>query len=93
MKERLARMESEIASHKSQIADLQYCIKTLTISSDGYQRIRHRFLDIYRRNVMENVDPRGRKKIREGNEAQSPIHDFTPPANDITRGFWWNFIG
>jgi hypothetical protein len=69
MKERITRIESEIASHKNQITDLRHRVTALTISSEGYQKIRHRFLDIYRRDVIEDVDPKGRKNIREGNEA------------------------
>ena len=49
--------------------DLQHCIKALPLASGGYRKTRHRFLEVYRRDILDNVDKQGRRKIGEGNEA------------------------
>ena len=42
-------------------------VKDLTLTSEGYQKIHDRFLEVYRRDILDNVDRQGRKKISEGN--------------------------
>src|SRR2546421_5211899 len=69
LKERMKRLEDGQVDSKSQIADLQHRVKVLTLSSEGYRKIRHRFLEVYRRDILDDVDRQGRKKIGEGNEA------------------------
>jgi hypothetical protein len=54
---------------QDQITSLQNHIRDLTLSSEGYQKIRDRFLDVYRRDILENIDRQGRRKIVEGNKA------------------------
>src|SRR5438045_1253820 len=67
--EELAKTNEVVANSKIQIADLQHRVKTLTLASEGYRKIRHRFLEVYRRDILEDVNRQGRKKIGDGNEA------------------------
>jgi len=53
----------------TQVIELQDRVGLLTITSAGYQDIRHRFLEVYRRDILENVGKQGRKKFNKGNEA------------------------
>jgi hypothetical protein len=57
----------EKLANETQIADVHNRVKVLTLASEGYRKIRHRFLEVYRRDVLD--DKQGRKKIGEGNEA------------------------
>jgi hypothetical protein len=64
----LANHETELANHKTQISYLQDRVKALGQTSEGYRKIRHRFIDVYRRDVLADLDSQGRKKIGEGNQ-------------------------
>jgi hypothetical protein len=44
-------------------------IDLLNHASQGYFKIRHRFLEVYRRDIMEGIDEEGYKLIALGNEA------------------------
>ena len=74
--ERMKRLEDQVANNKDQIADHQGQIayfhdriRTLTTDAEGYYSIRHRFIDVYRRDVLHDVTEPGRTKIKEGNAA------------------------
>ena len=76
MKERIKRLEdqmanidTQIADHHAQIANLQDRVKTLTTDAEGYHGIRHRFIDVYRRDILQNVTEQGRIRINKGNVA------------------------
>jgi hypothetical protein len=67
LKERMKRLEDkqanserEIANHKTQISYLQDRVGALALGSEGYRKIRHRFL---------GLDGQGHQKIGRGNEA------------------------
>ena len=64
---KVANNETEIANNKTQVANLQSRVKTLTQSSEGYCKIRNRFLDVYHRDVLCDIDSQGFKNISEGN--------------------------
>jgi uncharacterized coiled-coil protein SlyX len=59
----IANLKTEIADHKTQISYLQDHVKALSLASDGY---RHRFLEVYRRDVRGDLDREGHKKIGDG---------------------------
>ena len=61
------KMEEEIANSKAQITDLQHRVKVLTVASEGYRNIRHRFLDVYRRDILRDLDKQGLKYVGVGN--------------------------
>src|SRR5271155_2590906 len=72
MKERMKRLEdklekmntnlkTEITDLKTEVTDLKNQVKTLTLASEGYRKIRHRFLEVYRRDVLDDVDKQERK--------------------------------
>ena len=44
-------------------------IDLLNHASHGYFRIRHRFLEVYRRDIMEDIDEEGYRLIGLGNQA------------------------
>src|SRR5205814_687831 len=77
LKERLKRVEGKLekldADTKFQIADLQHHVSdlqdrvmVLTLASEGYRKIRHRFIEVYRRDILDDVNKQGGKKIGEG---------------------------
>ena len=63
-----ANLKTEIANHKTEISYLQDRVNALTLASEGYRKIRHRFLEVYRRDIRGDFDSQGRQKIGEGNE-------------------------
>ena len=65
----IADLQVENADNQAEIADLQYRVKSLTKDAEGYRSIRHRFIDFYRRDVLENVDQKGHGRIHKGNKA------------------------
>jgi hypothetical protein len=66
---KIEKLEKRDADKEFQIADLQDRVKTLTLASDGYRKIRHRFLEVYRRDILDGINRQGYMKIGEGNEA------------------------
>ena len=68
-KDQIADHQDQIADHQGQIAYLHDRIRTLTTDAEGYYSIRHRFIDVYRRDVLHDVTEPGRTKIKEGNAA------------------------
>ncbi|OCK96450.1 uncharacterized protein K441DRAFT_47057 [Cenococcum geophilum 1.58] len=76
MKERIKRLEdwmtnidTQMADHHAQIADLQDRVEILTTDIEGYHSIRHRSTDVHRRDVLRNVTEQGSIKINKGNIA------------------------
>jgi len=69
MKEMMKRLENKLEKTDAAVADLQYRVKVLTQTSEGYRKIRRRFLEVYRRDILNEVDRQGFKIISEGNEA------------------------
>jgi hypothetical protein len=52
-----------------QLDDLQSQVDVLKVCSDGYLRIRQRFLDTFRRDILKNPNVRGSSHIQTGNMA------------------------
>jgi hypothetical protein len=69
LKERMKRLEDEIICHRYQITGLQQSIKTLALSSEGYRRIRNRFIDVYCRDIRNDLGGKGYANVLDGNEA------------------------
>jgi len=73
LKQRLASLEIKVANleteSKTEIAELHHKINTLSLASEGYRKSRNRFLDVYRRDVRNDLDLKGRQNIADGNEA------------------------
>ena len=61
----LLKMEDTIKG--SRIEGLEHRLATVTSASEGYRKIRHRFLDVFVRDHMGGVTAEGRQHIREGN--------------------------
>jgi len=74
LEDKQAKSEREIANHKThktQISYLQDRVKALSQAFEGYRKFRHRFIDVYRRDVLDvldDLDRQGCKKIGEGNQ-------------------------
>jgi hypothetical protein len=67
---KFASLEDRYAESKTEIAELRRDIDTLRLASEGYRKIRNRFLETYRRDVViHNLDPKSRQNIAGGNEA------------------------
>ena len=80
MKERVKRLEdkltkettsrqNEVADLQHQVTDLQYHVKDLKLASEGYRRIRNRFINVYRRDVLRDVNHQEYQQISDGNNA------------------------
>jgi hypothetical protein len=69
MKEMMKRLADNLEKTDAQVTDLQHRVKILTQTSEGYHKIRRRFLEVYRRDVLNEVHRQGLKIISEGNEA------------------------
>jgi hypothetical protein len=65
----LQKTNTDLEMTNTQVTDLQNRIKTLTLVSEGYRKIRHRFLEVYHRDIRNDVDGQGLTKINQGNEA------------------------
>jgi hypothetical protein len=68
-KRRVKRLDNKQEKTDAQIIGLQYRVKALTLTSEEYRKIRYRFLEVYRRDILDNVNKQERKKIGEGNKA------------------------
>ncbi|KAI9763496.1 MAG: hypothetical protein M1839_006444 [Geoglossum umbratile] len=58
-----------IETHSSEIVDLQARIRDLETACEGYLKIRQRFLDTYRRDVLKDPNVRWTDEIGLGNKA------------------------
>jgi archaellum component FlaC len=69
MKERMKRLEDKLTGLQNEVtglknkvgglenknADLEHHVKDLKLASEGYRRIRNRFINVYRRDVLGYV--------------------------------------
>jgi hypothetical protein len=83
MKRRMAQLEGKDIIRKREIAQLkrddiikgnriqglEHRLATVTSASEGYRKIRHRFLDVFVREHMGGATIEGREHIRQGNLA------------------------
>jgi hypothetical protein len=63
------KMETQITDLQHRVGDLQHRVKILTQSSEGYRKIRRRFLEVYRRDILGEADSQGLQRIGDGNQA------------------------
>lgn len=63
----IADKDTQIADQETQITDLQDRVNTLTKDAAGYHGIRHRFIDVYRRDHFGGLTEEGDNRIRAGN--------------------------
>jgi hypothetical protein len=80
MKERMKRLEDKLtkettsrqnenADLQHENADLQHHVKDLKLASEGYRRIRNRFINVYCRDVLGHVTHQEYQQISDGNNA------------------------
>jgi len=62
----MADKDTQIADQETQITDLQDRVKTLTKDAERYHGIRHRFIDVYRRDHFGGLTEEGESRIRAG---------------------------
>jgi hypothetical protein len=91
MKEMMKRMQSQLQNqslqfvdyqaqinrHQAQIDRHQAQIDILTPDAERYYSIRHRFIDVYRRDVLRDVDQEGLDRINRGNGTAHEGDAFT----------------
>jgi hypothetical protein len=84
MKEMMKRMQLQLVEHQAQfdrhqaqINRLQHRVDILTPDAERYYSIRHRFIDVYRRDVLRDVDQEGLDRIDRGNETAHEGDAFT----------------
>ena len=63
------KLTKETTSLRNENADLQHHVKDLKLASEGYRRIRNRFINVYRRNVLGHATPQLCQQISDGNNA------------------------
>src|ERR1700722_19359306 len=59
----------EVGGLKNENADLQHHVKDLKLASEGYRRIRNRFINVYRRDILGYVTHQEYQQISDGNNA------------------------
>lgn len=80
LEDRMKRLEDKLTKEttslknqtiglQNQITGLQHRVKILALASEGYRKIRNRFLDVYRRDVLNDATGQGYQEIGDGNEA------------------------
>ena len=65
----IAGLQNEIAGLQHHVTDLQHHVKDLKLASEGYRRIRNRFINVYRRDVLGHVTHQEHQQISDGNNA------------------------
>jgi len=63
----IANHQAQLADYRTQIARIQHRVDSLTTDAEGYYKIRHRFIDFYRRDVRRDVTDEGRARIHNAN--------------------------
>ena len=63
----IQQLEEMFQTHEKQLEDHQRQIKVLQAASAGYLEIRHRFIDVYRRDVAGHLTTQTRPSIQRGN--------------------------
>ena len=91
MKDMMKRMQSQLQNHTLQFVDYQAQIDRhqaqidrqqaqidiLTTDAERYYSIRHRFIDVYRRDILRDVDQEGLDRINMGNGTAHEGDAFT----------------
>ena len=65
----ITSQQTQITSQQTEISDLQYRVKALSLCSEEYRKIRNRFLEYYRQDILDDTDKHGKKRTHQGNEA------------------------
>ena len=72
---RMAEKDNQIAYHQAQLAEsqaqitsLQNRVHSLTADAEGYYDIRHKFIDVYCRDVRKDATKEVHARIKKGNE-------------------------
>jgi hypothetical protein len=69
LEDKQEKTDAQLRRSDTRITDLEHHVQVLNLASEGYRKIRHRFLEVYHRDILNDVDGRGREKINQGNEA------------------------
>ena len=69
MKERMKRLEDKPTGLQNENADFRHRIGNLELASEGYRKIRNRFINVYRRDILGHVNYQGYQQIGDGNNA------------------------
>jgi hypothetical protein len=73
MQERMKRLEDKLTKEttirQNENADLQHHIRDLKLASEGYRKIRNRFINVYLRDVLGHVTHQEHQQISDGNNA------------------------
>lgn len=69
--------QAQIDRHQAQINRLQHRVDILTPDAERYYNIRHRFIDVYRRDVLGDADQEGLDRINRGNGTAHEGDAFT----------------
>ena len=59
LEDRMANQDIQMADHQAEIAILLDRVNILTTDAEGYHGIRHRFIDVYCRDVLRDADKAG----------------------------------
>ena len=74
LKDRMANKDTQIDYHQAQLAEsqaqitsLQNRVHSLAADAEGYYDIRHRFIDVYRRDIRKDATEEVSARIKKGN--------------------------
>jgi prophage DNA circulation protein len=62
-------LQNEVGGLQNKVGGLQNEVKDLKLASEGYRKIRNRFINVYRRNVLGHATPQLCQQISDGNNA------------------------
>jgi hypothetical protein len=82
----MKRLEDKLTGLQHHVTDLQHHVKDLKLASEGYRRIRNRFLNVYRRDVLGHVTHQEHQQISDGNNAAAHGGDAVADASLYTSG-------
>ena len=69
MEDKLTGLQNKVGGLQNEVGGLRNEVKDLRLASEGYRRIRNRFINVYRRDVLGYVTRQEYQQISDGNNA------------------------
>ncbi|OCK89837.1 uncharacterized protein K441DRAFT_667207 [Cenococcum geophilum 1.58] len=88
LEDQMAKKDTQIANHQARIAEsraqitsLQNHVQSLTADAGGYYDIRHRFIDVYRRDIRKDATAEICARIGKGNKKAYKVNLYGLDSN------------
>jgi polyhydroxyalkanoate synthesis regulator phasin len=69
LENKVGGLQNENGGLQNKVTNLEHQVKDLKLASDGYRRLRNRFINVYRRDVLGDVSHQEYQQISDGNNA------------------------